>query len=232
MPGRSGQATSRRPISRADTEGRLNSPADGQSRRPVLERVLRLLRPRAVAALQARRRVRGGRSRRPARAAGRARRAHRPRQLSADPRRRRDARRPERAARRRPRRHARGLERRMTVYTMQFHAEREELIEYVAGWVGWHGLAVVAERFFPEYEPVAIPPGIKLRDAIAHLEPVRRICLARDDLDLGVGFITTEEFMTVNPDCLAIALERVTEDGLRETALATLTADRQTLAFW
>jgi hypothetical protein len=120
----------------------------------------------------------------------------------------------------------------LTIYGTQFHAEREELIEYVAGWVGWHGLSVVAERFFPEYEPVAIPPDVKLRDAIAHLEPVRQVCLVRGDLDLGSGFITTEEFLTVNPDCLAIVLEPVTEDGLRETALATLTADRETLAFW
>jgi hypothetical protein len=33
----------------------------------------------------------------------------------------------------------------LTVYRMQFHAEREELIAYIAGWVGWHGLAVVAD---------------------------------------------------------------------------------------
>lgn len=118
------------------------------------------------------------------------------------------------------------------IYRMQFHAEREELISYAAGWIGWHGLAVVAERFFPEYEPVAIPPDVKLGDALDHLAPVRRVCLARGDLDLGGGFITTEEFMTVNPDCLAIVLEPVTEDGLRETALATLTSDRDTLAFW
>jgi hypothetical protein len=120
----------------------------------------------------------------------------------------------------------------LTVYRMQFHAEREELLQYVAGWVGWHGLSIVAERFFPEYEPVRIPPNVRLRDAIAHLEPVRQVCLARGELDRGSGFITTEEFLTVNPDCLAIALEPVTEDGLRETALATLTADRDTLAFW
>jgi hypothetical protein len=115
---------------------------------------------------------------------------------------------------------------------MQFHAERDELIEYIAGWVGWHGLGVVVERFFPEYEPVAIPPDVKLRDAIAHLEPVRQVCLVRDGVDLDGEFITTEEFMVVNPDCLAIALEPLTEDGLRETALATLTGDRDTLAFW
>jgi hypothetical protein len=119
-----------------------------------------------------------------------------------------------------------------TVYRMQFHAEREELIEYIAGWVGWHGLAVVAERFSPEYEPVVVAPGVRLRQAIADLEPVRRICLAREDLVFGGGFITTEEFMNVNPDCLAIALEPLTEDGLRETALATLTSDPATLEFW
>jgi hypothetical protein len=117
------------------------------------------------------------------------------------------------------------------IYRMQFHAEREELIDYIAGWVGWHGLSAVVERFYPEYEPVAVAPGVRLRDAIAELEPVRRICLARGELALG-GFITTEEFLTVNPDCLAIALEPLTEDGLRETALATLTSDDDTLAFW
>jgi hypothetical protein len=111
---------------------------------------------------------------------------------------------------------------------MQFHAEREELIAHIAGWVGWRGLAVVPERFFPQYEPVAIPPNVTLRDALAHLEPVRRVCLARGDLNLGGGFIATEEFIAVNPGCLAIAPEAVTEDGLRETALATLTADRDT----
>lgn len=120
----------------------------------------------------------------------------------------------------------------MTVYRMQFHAEREELIEYIAGWVGWHDLSVVAERFFPEYEPVAVARDRPLREAIAQLEPVRRLCLAREDLVFGGGFITTEEFMTVNPDCLAIALEPVSEDGLRETALATLTSDPDTLDFW
>jgi hypothetical protein len=120
----------------------------------------------------------------------------------------------------------------MTVYTMQFHAEREELIEYIAGWVGWHKLSVVAERFFPEYEPVVVDPSKPLREAIAELEPVRRVCLAREDLAFGGSLITTEEFMTINRDCLAIALEPVSEDGLRETALATLTADADTLEFW
>ncbi len=120
----------------------------------------------------------------------------------------------------------------MTVYRMQFHAERAELIDYIAGWVGWHDLNVVAERFYPEYEPVVVAPGVPLHEAIAELDPVQRICLSREDLVFGGSLITTEEFMTVNPDCLTIALEPVTEDGLRETALATLTDDPETLAFW
>jgi len=119
-----------------------------------------------------------------------------------------------------------------TIYKLQFHAARDELIDLAAGWVGWHGCKVVLERFFPEYEPVAVPEGLDLREAVALLEPVRRICLGRPDLDVGSGFITTEEFLIVNPDCLAIGLEPVTEDGLRETALATLTADDDVLAHW
>lgn len=117
-----------------------------------------------------------------------------------------------------------------TIYKLQFHALREELIDLAAGWVGWHGCKVVVERFLPEYEPVAVPQELDLRVAVAALEPVRRICLAPPDLDIDGGFITTEEFLVVNPDCLAIGLEPVTEDGLRETALATLTADEDVLA--
>jgi len=119
-----------------------------------------------------------------------------------------------------------------TIYKLQFHAARDELIDLAAGWVGWHGCKVVVERFFPEYEPVAVPASLDLREAVAVLEPVRRICLGRPDLNLDGGFITTEEFLTVNPDCLAIGLEPVTEDGLRETALATLTADEDVLEHW
>lgn len=115
---------------------------------------------------------------------------------------------------------------------MQFHAERAELIDCVAGWVRWHGLSVVIERFYPEYEPVLLEGKFKLRCAIDALEPVRQICLVRGEVDIPDDLITTEQFMTVYPDCLAIALEPVTEDGLRETALATISSDPEVLAFW
>ena len=62
-----------------------------------------------------------------------------------------------------------------TIYKPQFHAARDELIDLAAGWAGWagwhgwarwhgwhgwHGCKVVLERFYPEYEPLAVPAGM------------------------------------------------------------------------
>jgi len=118
------------------------------------------------------------------------------------------------------------------VYQMQFHAERDELIAIAAGWADRHVLMVVLERFYPEYEPVAMPDAMSLPEAVRELEPVRRICLGRMAMRVGGGILTQEDFIDVNRDCLAIALEPITEDGLRECALGTLTAEPHTLDHW
>ncbi|MDQ3675382.1 MAG: hypothetical protein M3401_01050 [Actinomycetota bacterium] len=120
----------------------------------------------------------------------------------------------------------------MTSYELQFHAERDELITIAHGWVQRHELSLVVERFFPEYSPVAILGAVSVREAVDELAPVRRICVGRMELNVEGGFVTPEDFLAINRDCLAIILEPVTDDGLRETALATLTADQDTLEHW
>lgn len=120
----------------------------------------------------------------------------------------------------------------MPVYQMQFHAERDELIAIASSWVDRHVLTVVLERFYPEYEPVAMPDIMRLTEAVRELEPVRRVCLGRMEMIVDGGILTPEDFIAVNRDCLAIALEPITEDGLRECALGTLTADPHTLEHW
>jgi hypothetical protein len=125
-----------------------------------------------------------------------------------------------------------GYSKPMTCYELQFHAEHDELIDIAQDWVDRHELSVVLERFFPEYMPVAIPKTMPLRVAIEETAPVKRLCLGRTELNVEGGFITSQDFLAVNRECLAIALEPVSDDGLRETALATLAADEATLAHW
>jgi hypothetical protein len=125
-----------------------------------------------------------------------------------------------------------GYSKPMTCYELQFHAEHDELLDIAQGWIDRHELSVVLERFFPEYMPVAVPRAMPLRAALEQTAPVKRMCLGREPLNVEGGFISSQDFLAVNRECLAIALEPLTDDGLRETALATLAADQPTLDHW
>jgi hypothetical protein len=126
-----------------------------------------------------------------------------------------------------------GYSKPMTCYELQFHAERDELLDIAQVWIDRHELSVALESFFPEYMPVAVPKTMPLREAIEQTEaPVKRMCLGREPLNVDGGFITNQDFLAVNRECLAIALEPVSDDGLRETALATLASDQPTLNHW
>jgi hypothetical protein len=117
------------------------------------------------------------------------------------------------------------------IYQTQFHAEREELIALAADWVARQELSVVIERQYPEYEAVAMAPSMLLADAVAELEPVRRFYLAHAPLVVD-GVITQEDFVAVNRNCLIVALEPLTEDGLRVSAVGTWTLDDAVLEQW
>jgi hypothetical protein len=125
-----------------------------------------------------------------------------------------------------------GYSKPMVCYELQFHAEHDELLDIAQAWIERDELSVAIERFYPEYMPVGVPKTMDLRAAVAETAPVKRFCLGRTPLNVEGGFITQQDFLAVNRECLAIALEPVSEDGLRETALATFAADERTLEHW
>jgi hypothetical protein len=125
-----------------------------------------------------------------------------------------------------------GYSKPMVCYELQFHAEHDELLDIAQGWIDRDELSVAVERFYPEYMPVGVPKTMGLRAAVAEAAPVKRFCLGRVPLNVDGGFITPQDFLAINRECLAIALEPVSEDGLRETALATFAADERTLEHW
>ena len=118
----------------------------------------------------------------------------------------------------------------MTHFTLPLHATGEELIALAAGWAREHGLHVGLERYHPRYSPAAPLPGADLDAAIAHCEPVRRICLRRGEFD--VSATNDIEHLTRNPNCLVMVLEPLTEDGLRATALTGRMGDEDVLRWW
>jgi hypothetical protein len=118
----------------------------------------------------------------------------------------------------------------MTHFTLPLHATREELIALAGRWAQEHELYVGVERYYPRYNPAALPLGADLDAAIAAFEPVRRICLRRGGFDVSA---TNEiEHLIRNPDCFVIVLEPLTEDGLRATALTGRMGDEGVLRWW
>ena len=118
----------------------------------------------------------------------------------------------------------------MTHFTMPLHAAPEELVALAERWVAAHGLHVSLERYYPRYEPASIPLGDDLRAALAAFAPVRRICLRRDEFD--VGAVSDHEHLQRNPESFVVVLEPLTEDGLRATALTAGMGDDDALRWW
>ncbi len=115
-------------------------------------------------------------------------------------------------------------------FALPLHALREELVRIVAGWADEHELYVAAERFFPTYAVTALPRGADIAQALSELEPVRRLCLRRGEFFEGA--IDERQHLVRNPECLAIVLEPVSEDGLRATAMTCKMGDEDGLREW
>jgi len=118
----------------------------------------------------------------------------------------------------------------MLAFALPLHGLREELIEIAAGWADEFKLYVAAERFYPGYAVAALPLGADVAEAIAGLEPVRRLSLRRGPF--FEGSIDERQHLVRNPECLTIVLEPVTEDGLRATALTSKMGDEAGLRDW
>lgn len=115
-------------------------------------------------------------------------------------------------------------------FALPLHALREELVQIVSGWVHEHDLYLAAERFFPTYAVVALPRRVDVAEALAELEPVRRLSLRRGPFFEGA--IDERQHLVRNPECLCVVLEPVSDDGLRATALTCKMGDEGGLREW
>ena len=116
----------------------------------------------------------------------------------------------------------------MAKVQLQFHADPHEAVELGLMWAGEHGLAAVAERFFPRYE--AVEGTGSAAGLIRRLGSVDRVALCRDAPD--VTATSAHEFAARNADCLFLMIGGRSEEGVRESALGGVSEDPELLRTW
>ena len=115
----------------------------------------------------------------------------------------------------------------MTKVSLQFHADRIEVLTAAGRWSQQLALTVVAESFRPVYQVRLVDRAEAYVDSNAAMD---RISLSAYPVDLNVS--TALEYVRKNPEVLTISLGEQTDRVLRETFLAGMTDDPRLLADW
>lgn len=116
----------------------------------------------------------------------------------------------------------------MAKINLQFHAEPTELVsQLLPAWLDGMPVDLAAERFFPEYQVAAVT-----KEALRDLQQadVSRVAVSVRPLQLDVG--SAADFVRANPDALVVTVGALTAEGLRESALAAWTDDKESLRCW
>jgi len=115
----------------------------------------------------------------------------------------------------------------MTKLSLQFHADRGEILAAVARWASESGLTVVEESFSPGYRVRVVDSAGLSGDS----DPAaNRISLSLHPVELNVS--SALEYMRENPDVLTITFGEQNGRVLRESVLAAMTDDAKSLAVW
>jgi hypothetical protein len=117
----------------------------------------------------------------------------------------------------------------MSTISLQFHADRAEIVSWVKSWAHEFELRVAVEFFFPEYRVEVL--GVGEGDAwLSSLRESNRISLSLTEFDLTAT--STLNFRETNPNILVITPGRQSETELRETMLSAGANDAATLRIW
>lgn len=115
----------------------------------------------------------------------------------------------------------------MAKISLQFHATKEELLNWTSDWALEHGLGVAVEQFFPEARWRAVKGDLSL--AIEELGGgCDRIWLFTGPVEIGqeAGVVSDEQ------ECMTLTPGRLSSEGLRESALGANSEDKSVLSSW
>lgn len=117
----------------------------------------------------------------------------------------------------------------MTKMSIQFHADRDEIASWIAGWVQEFGLAVTAEWFVPKYSVRSCDMS-RIAAANGALSDVSRVSLGLAPINLEAA--SSLDFLRANPSVLTISLGMQSQSEIRESALSAMTDDGESLKIW
>jgi hypothetical protein len=112
--------------------------------------------------------------------------------------------------------------------TLQFHADRHELISWIGAWVGDLGLYVALHPLGPNL-PVVAADRVE-EEGLAMPEGIRQVSLSRYPLGSSLG--SPLEFLDANPHVLTVLLGQQGPRYLRESVMGANTEDEESLACW
>ena len=115
----------------------------------------------------------------------------------------------------------------MADISIQFHALRHELLPLVKQSMSDFDLHVVAMTYFP-FTAVTLSMG-DLDRIFADPSTYRELAFTLEKAKLPVK---TNEFLDLNPDALALQIQSVAENGLRQSWLGCRTTNEAALSAW
>lgn len=117
----------------------------------------------------------------------------------------------------------------MTKISIQFHACRDEIATWVAGWAQEFGLAVAVESFFPKCSARLCSIG-GLAAELDGSSDISRVSLGLVPMDFSAA--SALDFMRANPNVLTVSLGMQSQAELREAALSAMTDDSESIRIW
>lgn len=115
----------------------------------------------------------------------------------------------------------------MTKITLQFHADRREILALLEQQISGLQLQVAIGVFRPEYRMHALDQTEQLTDFTDYLDEV-----VLYNKTIKTGAHNTLEFAEANPGALTLQLGRQTESTLSESFLGSMTDDPDLLKLW
>lgn len=116
----------------------------------------------------------------------------------------------------------------MVKLSLQFHADKDEMAFWIAGWAREMHLFLALELFAPKYR-VELIDRERLGESLRTCE-VDRLSLSLAAIDADAT--SALDFLQRNPDVLIVSFGSQTVDSRSESTIAAMTNDEQSLAAW
>ena len=117
----------------------------------------------------------------------------------------------------------------MAKLSLQFHADRSEVLTWVATWAHEMNLFLVMEVFSPEYQVKPVDKS-RIGEFFPASDVVSRVSLSLGEIDTDAT--SALDFLRRNPGVLVVSIGAQTEEMLRESTIAAMTDDGPSMVAW